>query len=139
MDLASEGARTPFITSTPSKAVIFALATAGAGLGFAVAAAGAAVPVAFAGVAGSGPGPAPVAAMTKPAANVVSTSLHSHFFEFDIEYRLLPDIFPIGADKRRVTALCVQDRRRLREFRFCPGQRPGRWIPPRAQLHRLRK
>src|ERR1700730_3499283 len=83
MAFASEGASTPFITSTPSNAVTLPLLIADvgfrAGLGAGSAAVDALVPVPlFAGAASPDP------AMTGAVATIGSIDVHSHFLNFDI-------------------------------------------------------
>src|SRR6202035_557502 len=82
MAFASEGASTPFITSTPSKAVTLLLLIAEVGFRAGVGAGSAAVALVpvplFAGTASSEP------AMTGAVATTVSNDVHSHFLSFDI-------------------------------------------------------
>src|SRR6202035_1505399 len=82
MAFASEGASTPFITSTPSKAVTLLLPIAEVGLRAGLGAGSAAVALGpvplFAGTVSSEP------AMTGAVATTVSNDVHSHFLSFDI-------------------------------------------------------
>src|ERR1700726_2238496 len=82
MAFASKGASTPFITSTPSKAVTLLLLMAGVGFRAGVGAGSAAVALVpvplFPGTASSEP------AMTGAVATTVSNDVHSHFLSFDI-------------------------------------------------------